>query len=70
MYDGQGNIVQSIDITNGKCYNYEYEEGRIIRATESDITLSGEVITTKAIANTVKYYYDSDDKQLKLREIG
>ena len=37
VYDGDGNIVRSIDITSRKEYNYEYEEGRIVRATEADI---------------------------------
>ena len=38
-----------------KEYNYEYEEGRLIRATEADITLSDEIVTSKVIVNTVKY---------------
>lgn len=42
--DGDGNIVRSIDISGKKEYNYEYEDGRIIRATEADIELSGEII--------------------------
>ena len=57
VYDGDGNIVRSIDISGKKEYNYEYEEGRIVRATESDIELSGEIVTSKVIVNTVKYYY-------------
>ena len=40
VYDSDGNIVRSIDITSKKEYNYEYEEGRIVRATEADIELS------------------------------
>ena len=65
MYDGQGNIVQSIDITNKKCYNYEYEEGKIIRTTESDITLSGEAVVFKDVVNTVKCYYDAEGKMTR-----
>ena len=38
VYDGDGNIVRSIDIQAKKEYNYEYEEGRIIRATEGKMT--------------------------------
>ena len=49
VYDGQGNIVRSIDIHAQKEYNYEYEEGRIIRATESDIALSGEIVISKTV---------------------
>ena len=62
-YDGDGNIVRSIDISGKKEYNYEYEEGRIVRATESDIELSGEIVIAKSIVNTVKYYYK--DGELK-----
>ena len=47
--DGTGNIVRSIDTTSKKEYNYEYEEGRIVRATEADIDLSGEIVTSKVI---------------------
>ena len=65
VYDGDGNIVRSIDIFANKEYNYEYEEGRIVRATESDITLSGEIVTTKTVINTVKYYYDTEGKMTK-----
>lgn len=48
-----------------KKYNYEYEEGRIVRATEADIELSGEIVTSKVIVNTVKYYYDTEGKMTK-----
>ena len=65
VYDGDGNIVRSIDISGKKEYNYEYEEGRIIRATEADIELNGEIVTSKVIANTVKYYYDTEGKMTK-----
>lgn len=65
VYDGDGNIVRSIDITSKKEYNYEYEEGKIVRATEADIELSGEIVTSKVIVNTVKYYYDTEGKMTK-----
>ena len=65
VYDGNGNIVRSIDITAKKEYNYEYEEGRLVRATEADIELSGEIVTSKVIFNTVKYYYDTEGKMTK-----
>ena len=47
--NGDGNVVRSIDISGKKDYNYEYEEGRIVRATEADIELNGEVVTAKDI---------------------
>ena len=65
VYDGDGNIVRSIDIKAQKEYNYEYEEGRIVRATEANITLSGEIVTAKVVVNTVKYYYDTEGKMTK-----
>ena len=65
VYDGDGNIVRSIDISGKKEYNYEYEEGKIIRATEADIELSGEIVISKVIVNTVKYYYDTEGKMTK-----
>ena len=60
-----GNIVRSIDIYGKKEYNYEYEEGRIVRAAEADIELSGEVVTSKTAVNTVKYEYDNEGRQTK-----
>ena len=65
VYDGDGNIVRSIDISGKKEYNYEYEEGRIVRATEADIELNGEIVTSKVIVNTVKYHYDTEGKMTK-----
>ena len=65
VYDGDGNIVRSIDILAKKEYNYEYEEGRIVRATEAEIELSSDIVTSKAIVNTVKYYYDTEGKMTK-----
>ena len=53
VYNGDGNIVRSIDISGKKEYNYEYEKGRIVRATEANIELSGEIVTSKVIINTV-----------------
>ncbi len=49
VYDGKGNIVRSIDFLSKKCYNYEYDGGKVVRATECDITLYGEIITGKVV---------------------
>ena len=65
VYDSDGNIVRSIDISGKKEYNYIYEDGRIVRTTESDITLNGEVVSSKVIANTLQYYYDTEGKMTK-----
>ena len=64
VYDGEGNIVRSIDIFAKKEYNYEYEEGKIVRATESDIEIVNNIVTLKVLVNTVRYYY-SEDKLTK-----
>ena len=37
-----------------------YEEGRISRATESDIVLSGEIVIATTVTNTVRYVYDNE----------
>ena len=39
-YDAEGNIVRSIDIFTEKEYTYTYEEGRIVRVTECDVTVN------------------------------
>ena len=65
VYDGKGNIVRSIDFLGKKEYNYEYEDGRIVRATEADIVLSGEIVTKKTIIYTVRYYYNTDGRMIK-----
>jgi len=67
IYDGSGNIVRSIDILLEKEYNYYYENGKISRSTESDITLTNEIITAKVIVNTVLYTYASDGQLTKKR---
>ena len=61
-YDHQGNIVSSVDILDKKEYNYSYEEGRLLRATECDITLDEAtgMVTAKEPVNTLRYYYDSE----------
>ena len=47
VYDGQGNVVRYIDGLLLKEYNYGYEDGRIVRATECDITLNSGIISCK-----------------------
>jgi len=70
VYDGAGNIVRSIDILQKKEYTYTYENGKIVRAAESDITLdTNETITGKALVNSIVYSYDQDDKLAKKRII-
>ena len=66
VYDGEGNIVRSIDIFAKKEYNYEYEEGKIVRATESDIEIVNNIVTLKVLVNTVRYYYSEDNLSKKV----
>ena len=64
-------IVRSIDIVQRKEYTYTYENGRIVRAAESDITLgANEVITGKTLANAIVYSYDAGDKPTRKRIIS
>ena len=65
VYDGDGNIVRSIDIVAKKEYNYQYESGKLVRATEADVEFSDEIVTAKVVVNTIRYYYDSEDKMTK-----
>ena len=61
VYDGQGNIVRSIDILGEKEYDYEYNMGKVVRATECDITVGeNEFITSKSLVNTIFYVYNED----------
>ena len=49
-----------------KEYNYEYEEDRLLRSTESDITVdTNEFVVGKVVVNTIKYYYDTEGKMTK-----
>lgn len=66
VYDNNGNLVRSIDITKKKEYNYIYENDKIVRAVEYDITLDSENnITAKVVVNTIKYVYDEQDRVVK-----
>ena len=70
-YDGQGNIVRSIDIFAPKEYNYEYDEGKLIRATECDITINAdEIVVAKELVNTIFYAYDNDGTLVRKRIIS
>ncbi|MBR6502781.1 MAG: hypothetical protein IKT42_05005, partial [Clostridia bacterium] len=63
VYDGQGNIVRSIDILARKEYNYLYEDGKIMQSTESVIVLdeNTNMVISKAFVCAVRYYYDTED---------
>ena len=67
VYDTQGNIVRSIDLTAEKEYNYTYEAGTLVRSAEYDITVSGELVTAKTLVSSVRYSYDSEGTLTKKR---
>ena len=56
---------RSIDLTANKEYNYQYEEGKLTRADECNVVLSGEIVTAKTVVNTVKYYYNSEGELIR-----
>lgn len=60
-YDNAGNIVRFVDILSQKEYNYIYEEGRISRAAECDITLDENgMVLTRTVLFTLRYTYDQE----------
>ena len=66
VYDGQGNIVRSLDILQGKEYTYTYEDSRIVRAAESDITVdANDTVTAKTPVNSILYTYDAEGKLVR-----
>ena len=53
-----------------KEYNYEYDAGKVVRATECVITVNeNEFITSKSLVNTVFYTYN-DDKLTRKRIVA
>ena len=68
VYDGQGNIVRSLDMLARKEYTYSYEDGRITRAAECDITLgANEIVAAKTLVNTIFYTYDGEGTMTRKR---
>ena len=60
-YDGEGNIVRSIDICDGKEYNYIYEGDKLVRATEYSIVVNDDIVVSKILSNNVLYAYKSEE---------
>ena len=42
-----------------------YEEDKLVCATEHTIVVSGEIVTSKTLVNTVRYWYDGEGKMTK-----
>ena len=62
MYDDVGNIVKTLDITNGKVYSYNYEKDALIRAEEYTAVFTNDMVTSKTLVNSISYRYNDDGK--------
>ena len=66
VYDGQGNIVRSIDFTQRKEYNYFYEEDKLVRANECSIEIDENLnVVGKTVDCYLLYTYDAEGNQTK-----
>ncbi len=62
VYDGSGNVVRTIDLFGEKEYDYVYENGQIVRATEYDVVVSASgLVISKNTVNNIYYRYDSQN---------
>ncbi len=59
-YDGEGNIIRSVDFLAQKEYTYSYREGTLIRAKEYAITVENGIIIGRTVVTTVSYTYNAD----------
>ena len=53
VYDGAGNITQTLDIKNGKVYTYTYDKGNVVSAQEYDAAFTDEMVTSKTLASAI-----------------
>jgi len=59
---------QHIDMTARKEYTYSYEEGKLSRSAECDITVGTDaVITAKTLVNTIFYVYNEEGTLIRKR---
>ncbi len=65
VYDGAGNITQTLDITNGKLYTYVYEKGVLVTAKEYDATYSNDLVTAKTLVCSIAYHYNDDGQMVQ-----
>ena len=57
-----------IDIKSNKEYNYYYENGRLMRATECQIVANTDgIVVKKDVLSTIFYAYDSEDRLSRKR---
>ena len=65
-YDSENNLVNTLDILGEMEYNYIYQEGRVARATEYEVSLdANELVTGRTAVSTIWYSYDRDGKLTK-----
>jgi RHS repeat-associated protein len=70
-YDGYGNLIRSVDFANKTEYNYYYEEGRVVRATEKNLFVNTEgVIDARTLVNTILYLYNAEGNVYRKRIIS
>jgi len=69
-YGNSGNFVKSIDKLREKEYTYVYVDGVVVRAAENDITLSGELITSRVPVSLISYVYDAEKRLVQKRIRG
>ncbi len=71
-YNAQGEIVRTVDKLAKKLYNYTYDNGRIEQAVESEITFDDyyNLINSKTVISTIRYYYDNEGTLTKKRIIS
>lgn len=66
VYDGQGNIVRTIDVIHRIEYNYMYEQGHMVRHTESTVTFNSDgMVVKRTLQNSIRYIYNKDGKLVK-----
>jgi len=61
VYDNGGNLTRSIDIFSQKEYTYTYEDGKLLRATESAIEVNSDgIVTVKTPLHSLEYTYNAE----------
>ncbi len=65
VYDGAGNITQTLDINGRKLYTYVYEKGVLVTAKEYDATYSNDLVTAKTLVCSVAYHYNDDGQMVQ-----
>ena len=62
VYDGQENIVKTIDFSTAKEYNYIYEDGVLVQSTQFSVVCSNTEVFHRSFECSIRYCYDSKGK--------